>query len=78
VDDPRFDLLQQEKRLFSKGPDRLWGPPICCSMGTGFFGGIKQLGSLVYHTPLSRAGLYLHSLFMPSWHGGGELLIAVV
>jgi hypothetical protein len=68
---------------------RFWAPvqtgpgayPDSCTMGTGSFPGVKQLGSGIDHSPPSsaevkeRVELYLYSPSGPSWHVLGWTLL---
>jgi hypothetical protein len=54
-------------KIFSTRPERPWAYPAPCTMGTGSFPGVKQLGRGVNHPPPSsakvkeRVELYLYS-----------------
>jgi hypothetical protein len=68
------------ERVFHTRPDRPWGPPSLCTMGTGSFQGVKRPGRGDDHPPSSsarvkeRVELYLYSPFGPSWPVLGRTL----
>jgi hypothetical protein len=59
--------------IFRTRPDRPWAHPVSCTMGAGFFPGVKRPGRDGDHPPTSSAKvkegleLYLYSPFGPLW-----------